>query len=346
MAAKQVSIGTELPRFFPTEKTLADYLYDRDLNCDPTFLDILTDINSILGGEMSKAGKSAIFNYLNGLTEMYENIRVENAALQAENKLLRELHSTSTSTSTTSSKTYAAAVSTAPKSPSVIARVNKSVEQKRHHVFVTSTEGKPSKEAQRIFTKALHPAQDKLIIRGLRSTDTTLIVETATESDADMIINHPLLSNKRVTLEKTRKRNPLVILYDMPAEAPEEDLITRMYHQNFKESMLLEDFKQECKLRFTAGPRNRPTVHLVFEMTSRLRKNTISKGRLSPPWCLRLIVAVGFECSDELKSYANGSVATDRASHVGQVLGEEPDKVRHPGPPGWGLRRVVGVPPL
>jgi hypothetical protein len=45
----------------------------------------------------------------------------------------------------------------------------------------------------------------------------------------------------------------------------------------------------------------------------------------------------GLACSNDLKSYAGGSVATGRVSHAGQVKSEVPDQERHPGPPGWGL---------
>ena len=44
------------------------------------------------------------------------------------------------------------------------------------------------------------------------------------------------------------------------------------------------------------------------------------------------MVVVGFACSDAPKIYADGSVATDRGSHVGQVLSEEPDEARHRDP--------------
>jgi hypothetical protein len=45
-------------------------------------------------------------------------------------------------------------------------------------------------------------------------------------------------------------------------------------------------------------------------------------------------VAVGLECSNDLKS---GSVATGRVSQAGQVKSEVPDQERHPGPKCWGL---------
>ena len=48
-------------------------------------------------------------------------------------------------------------------------------------------------------------------------------------------------------------------------------------------------------------------------------------------------MAEGFECSDDPRSYAGGSISTGRVSLAGQVLGEVPDEEGYPGPPGWGL---------
>ena len=42
-------------------------------------------------------------------------------------------------------------------------------------------------------------------------------------------------------------------------------------------------------------------------------------------------------CSDDLDSYANGSVATHRAAHAGHVKSNDPGKMGYPGHPVWGL---------
>ena len=40
--------------------------------------------------------------------------------------------------------------------------------------------------------------------------------------------------------------------------------------------------------------------------------------------------------SHDPESYAGGSLITDRVSHARQVKGDDPDKKKYPGPPGWG----------
>ena len=45
---------------------------------------------------------------------------------------------------------------------------------------------------------------------------------------------------------------------------------------------------------------------------------------------------VGFTWSNDAEIYAGTSVATVRASHAGQVKGDDPDEKEYPDPPGWG----------
>ena len=58
-----------------------------------------------------------------------------------------------------------------------------------------------------------------------------------------------------------------------------------------------------------------------------------------PRWCPYFDVMVGPKCSKDPESSAGGSVATGRASHAGQVKGDDQDKKGYPGAPGW----VLGV---
>jgi hypothetical protein len=56
-----------------------------------------------------------------------------------------------------------------------------------------------------------------------------------------------------------------------------------------------------------------------------------------PPKVPYFDVVVGLACLNDPESYTGGSIASGRASHARQVEGDDPDKNRYPGPPGWGL---------
>jgi hypothetical protein len=53
------------------------------------------------------------------------------------------------------------------------------------------------------------------------------------------------------------------------------------------------------------------------------------------PHISQLVVALAW--SQDPESYTGGSIATGRVSQAGQVKGDDPDKERYPGLPGWGL---------
>ena len=61
-------------------------------------------------------------------------------------------------------------------------------------------------------------------IRSMRSTEKTVITKTKTETDAEKILNHSSLKDK-VLVEKPKRRNPLVIIYNMQANTQEENIL-------------------------------------------------------------------------------------------------------------------------
>jgi hypothetical protein len=56
-----------------------------------------------------------------------------------------------------------------------------------------------------------------------------------------------------------------------------------------------------------------------------------------PPRCFCFAMVVRLTRSGDIKNYASSNTATGRVSKAGQVKSEDPDKERHPGPPGLGL---------
>jgi hypothetical protein len=56
-------------------------------------------------------------------------------------------------------------------------------------------------------------------------------------------------------------------------------------------------------------------------------------------------VVVGLAWSYDPESYAGGNIAAGRASHAGQVKGNDPDKKGYPDPPSWGFGVGLTAPP-
>lgn len=218
----------------------------------------------------SKEFRTMLSDSLGTFSMEFHRLQTELEVLKAENNILKR---------TKLSPSFAAVAATQPK---VVPkqRLEKSLKTKRHVVFVSSEEGKSSKEVQRIVTETIKPANEKIRIRAIRSTEKSLIIETESENESRKFLEHSKLKELKVKVELPRKRNPLVILYDVAADYKEEEVLDMIHAQNFEENISKTEFHENCKVRFRTGPRNRSTVHLVMEMSPKIRQLAVNKGRL------------------------------------------------------------------
>lgn len=234
---------------------------------------VMSKINEVLSAQKtSTSGKAVVFDLLQRVRELYDDMKIENEKLKTENRILRE-------TPRSNFTSYAQAAAE-PRLPSKVEKVGQSSMQKKHVLFISSKVGKNSKDIQKVITEKVRPDKEKLKIKSLRTTEKTVIIETDNEQDLNKIIQHPSLKDQNLSIEKPKKRNPLVIIYDLPVDQKEDQVLESLYTQNFEDSLTREEFTNQCKVRFKTGPRNRPTVHIVAEMSANLRRLAINRGRL------------------------------------------------------------------
>ena len=86
------------------------------------------------------------------------------------------------------------------------------------------------------------------------------------------------LQRQLVKVEPQRKRNPLVILYDVNSTLTEEEVKKAIYAQNLEDAISPNDFEQGFKVKFKTGPRGRATIHIVWEVSPQIRKLTVGRG--------------------------------------------------------------------
>jgi hypothetical protein len=65
----------------------------------------------------------------------------------------------------------------------------------------------------------------------------------------------------------------------------------------------------------------------------------VIKSRSIPRRYIYFVVMVRLAWSNDLESYAGGSVATCRTTYAGEVESDDPDKKGYPDRPSWGLAR-------
>jgi hypothetical protein len=78
--------------------------------------------------------------------------------------------------------------------------------------------------------------------------------------------------------------------------------------------------------------------HVIFSLLNNNFENVIMYYVIiSPGRYPYFDVVVELAWSNDLESHAGSSAATGRASHAGQIKGDDPDEKRYPGPSGCEL---------
>ena len=238
----------------------------------PEHLQIITDINKVMAKiKGSLPARHLVQDKLGQLAALFTSISKENTQLKAENRVLREVKPP---------KSYASVTQTAAAAPRQLPQViQKQRVDKRHTVFISSSEGKDAKEIQKILTTSVNPVSDRIKIRSMRSVNKLLIVETGSQGDVEKLQGHKKLEELNIKVELPRKRKPLVIFYDVPSALTDAEFRDGVFAQNLEGEISQEDFARNFKSKFRSGPRGRATVHHVCEVSPELRKLLIGRGR-------------------------------------------------------------------
>ena len=231
------------------------------------FFQIVSDLYNTIAKEkgMKQDKKDQIHEALGVLSSLYNDVSKQNCTLQTELKLSKQTRIT----------TYAqtAAKVTLPKEQPKVPKQNK------HTVFV-SANGMDAKEVRKVFTENVYPVRDKIKINKLTTTAKLLIVETESAEDVQKLTNLESLKAINVKVDPPKKRNPLMIIYDIPSSSTNEEIVDTIYAQNFEDIMTKDQFNTHFKLRFKTGPKDRRTFHYVVEVKAKLRNEARKRGKV------------------------------------------------------------------
>lgn len=208
-----------------------------------------------------------------------ENEEGTKAKLEAELRVIKEENAIIRSQKATS-YAMAAALPAAPKQLTIIeTKLAKAKEKQANVLFFKSTDKKPSKEVRDAITKTINPREDKVKIKAIRTTQSTVIVETATKEDAAKIAQKTS-TLQNITCEETRKRRPMVIVYQVPNSISDEDFLDQLFEINLREVATKEEFNKEVSLKFKTGRKNARTSNNVLEVSPRLWCQLLKSERI------------------------------------------------------------------
>lgn len=127
------------------------------------------------------------------------------------------------------------------------------------------------------------PRMEKAQIKSVRKTRTGVLIETESEKDLEKLQGCRKIAEK-YEMERPRKRNPRLLIHDVPIEIAKEELREIIIDQNptfrgemDKPNRLLEPI-------FMTGKRNEHTKKWVIETDPTTRKEILTRKRLNIGW--------------------------------------------------------------
>lgn len=226
------------------------------------------------GKKMSAKGKSSLKDKLSMWALEQANLEGQLKILKEENENLKRQVQTQ---SRPLMQTSYATVASAPTEKNLKTQIQRQAQKQSNVLFITSDTINSGKKIQEEFTKIVNPRTNKLRISKMRTTPRSLIVETATKDDLEKIKSNAQVMGKFVC-EPPKKRNPLVIIYDVPSRIQDKEFTELIREQNF-DSMSEENFNDAFKVRFKTGPKGKATAHVVAEVKPEMRRQILG-GKL------------------------------------------------------------------
>lgn len=242
------------------------------------FYECLAEVNVIIGKEkISADNKSKIFGLLSKFQKELDFQKSEKEKLQREVEIYKELYEKNVNNA--SSPSYAQVVGTTINRKE--AELEKLMKKKTCTLFISSAKNKSATEVKKVVASKLKPTEEKIKIHSMRTAgEKAIVIEAETSEDAQRIMKSKNLTNEDLKIEVAKKKNPLIILYDVLKWRKEEEMKEDIYHQNFDTLIDKKEFEEGFKFKFKTGPRKEESVHHVVEVTPNIRKIIISKRKL------------------------------------------------------------------
>lgn len=74
-----------------------------------------------------------------------------------------------------------------------------------------------------------------------------------------------------------------IIIFNIDVAMNQEDILAEVHKKNFQ-NMTIDEIKANMKMLFKVGPRNKPTVHWVAEVSPDLRRSLLQRQALYIGW--------------------------------------------------------------
>ncbi|GFS52362.1 uncharacterized protein TNCV_4850741 [Trichonephila clavipes] len=140
-----------------------------------------------------------------------------------------------------------------------------------------------SEDVKKIIKAKINPAESKLGVCDLKNIrGNKLLVKCVSENDRDRLLTKIQEKSPELKASVPKRRNPAIIVKNVPNEVKNEDLLKVITEQN-PEIVVDDESIRQCRVRFTLKTFQH-TRHVVIETHPTVRKSILRQTRLKIIW--------------------------------------------------------------
>jgi len=150
-------------------------------------------------------------------------------------------------------------------------------------VVISAPEGVPPEDIQGKLQAAVDPVQEGWqIVRHRVTKSAKLALSAATEEQAKALVAHPKIREAGLHAEILGRRRPRMVVYDLPADKPDEEVLDTIMSQNFPDLPENNTVRKELSPvhKFSTTRTAKGKRHWVCEVSPALRKVLMDRKRL------------------------------------------------------------------
>lgn len=255
-----------------------DELFCEELTAFRDIEQISIEVRDYLQEKQSKQHKvsneviNAVGEKLKKVSDIIRKLGLQNAQLIGQVELLKE-HRWRTMNGGQASYSGALMVQKNNKIPPIISQGKEMQPTNKHEVLVKTTDESniTVDQMKQKLNNALDPVTKGLQFKNIRSTKKGIVIETAAERDMHKILGCNELQSSGLVATAMKKRNPRIIVYDIPAEFEEEKIKDALANQNDLDGIIRDDIDEHINFKFRTGKKDEATTNWVFEASPKMR---------------------------------------------------------------------------
>ncbi|XP_039275135.1 uncharacterized protein LOC120349235 [Nilaparvata lugens] len=185
---------------------------------------------------------------------------------------------------------------------------------------IQGTEKQTSENLKKVIKKTMSIENSLKVKKAINVNGGGVLLVMDSSVDKNKIFSDSTLQDAKFEVSEPPKIKPKLVIYNVPAEWSQEEIVSDIFNRNFQDYISLEKFRNSFKPIFKIGPKDRKQVNWVVECAADIRNKLKNMRRVFIDWS-----------SSNVKDFVSVSrcFKCNGLGHIGRFCSQEHNTCSH-----------------